>query len=199
MASTAVRISKGILERLMESDAGRKAAEPYREGEDLAVTVHRHLGTLNRQSDGSVTVTRLTADELRVLRDAADRLAAAAAEGSSSGLLRSATIFGRYLDKALAVNPPLVSSIGTGEPETAEIRIEQDPLVAALAAAEEHVRATETAHEQAVALRRRLRRLRDEKIAHCARDYQHPQLGKMFDLHPSQVSRIISAHRDGEH
>ncbi|MET9262374.1 hypothetical protein [Amycolatopsis sp. NPDC004079] len=203
MASKAVRINEGILAWLTESEAGVAAQDSYREGEDPAATLYRHLNALKRQSDGSVLAAGLTSDELETLRDAADRIMnpSDVREGEtppSRGLRNSARVLMRQCAQAIAAGPPLVSSINPEEQGPLVVEIEQDPLVALLAAADKQVEQLKYALALAEEQKREIRRLRDEKIAHLAENNKPTQLGKRFNLKPPQVSRIISDRRDAE-
>ncbi|MBB1153483.1 hypothetical protein [Amycolatopsis dendrobii] len=199
MASKAVRINQGILDWLMESEEGAAALEPYREGEEPAVTLYRHLHSLKRQSDGSVLAAALTSDELETLRDAADRIMNPSDAGESSrGLRNSARVLMRQCSQAIAAGPPLVTSINPEDRGPLVVEIEHDPLVALLAAADKQVEQLKYALALAEDQRSAIRRLRDEKIAHLAEKYNHTQLGKMFDRTAVQVSRIISAQTDAK-
>lgn len=183
------------------TDHAVEARKPYDPEEDERVTLLRHLFGLKPRSDDAVWVTGLTAGELDLLAEMAANLADVAAgnktmEPSERGELLAARAVMKNCAKLRDSAPTTSSIVPTAEPERVPEPVELDPLVELLRLAEKSCSEAQNAASRAGELREAIRHSRNAKIAQLAHLSPAPtneQLGAMFDLDPSQVSRIISA------
>lgn len=199
MATKGFRVAANVLAFIASTDAATKAKNAHEPGEEPRVTLVRHLLSLPRRSDGSVWVAGLTAGELDQLAEEAQRLVKAATGAkAATPEKRGQLLAARAVMRAcgtLRTDAPTTSVIGApadAEPEPIEV----DPLVERLRLAEEEYNRTREAHESATKARQKIldeRNAKIVKLASATPRHSNEEIGQMFDLHPSQVSRIKGA------
>lgn len=201
MSIKGFRVAGNVLTFFDGTDHAVEARKPYNPEEDERVTLLRHLFGLKPRSDDAVWVTGLTAGELDLLAEMAENLADVAngnrtMEPSERGELLAARAVMKNCAKLRDSAPTVSRIVPTAEPERVPEPVELDPLVELLRLADKSYSEAHDAASRAGELRQAIRRSRDEKIAQLAHLSPAPtneQLGAMFDIDPSQVSRIISA------
>lgn len=196
-----LRISGNVLKYIEGTDTYEQSKAPYSPDEDLAVTVVRHVRSLPARADESVWATGLTADELDEIARLAQSLARVA-DGNATldpierGDLRAARTLVAHCEQLKETAPEVSRILPSSEPKPTPEPIELDPLVEKLRRAEEDYATTLAAHEAAAEARRKLLRERNAKIAKLKSGTPprtNAEIGQMFDLDPSQVSRIKAA------
>ncbi len=190
-----LRIPSSVLMFMEGTESYMKAEEPYKPDEDLEVTVLRHVRSLGRRNDGAVWVTGLTAAELDEIAQTAQAMADVSdlSGPEQPGAIRSARTVVAHCEALKETAPTESSIIPAATPEPESEPVEAHPLVELLRLAKQSASEAHNAAVHAADLRAEIHRQRNAEIIRMATvnpDLTNEFLGAMFDLDPSQVSRI---------